>query len=78
MLARALLLLLLSSVVASAQDRWAPPDKDLWEAMSRALHDLPMSLASHHGIEQILQQTQTEAQNRALRAKLPERMSNDK
>lgn len=71
MLARSLALLLLSATSVLAQERWAPPDQDLWNTMVRALHDLPMSLSAHQGVDQILQQIQREAQTRALRAKLP-------
>lgn len=71
MLNRVGALILLSVVAASAQERFVPPDQELWGAMVRALHDLPMSMPAHQGVDQILQQIQREAQGRALRARLP-------
>lgn len=48
---------------------WAPPDRELWDAMARALSDLPMSLNTHQQVQRILADVQRESQIRATRAK---------
>lgn len=44
-------------------------DRDLWEAMAKALGDVPMALPSHQRVQQILIEVAREAQMREARAK---------
>lgn len=69
-----LTLALILSTSAMGQERpWSPPDRDLWDAMTRALDDVPMSKGAHVAVDQILQSVQTEAQMRAMRVKPADR-----
>ncbi len=49
--------------------QYAPPDEKLWEAMQRALADVPMSLSSHQSVQRILEDVRREAHMQAGRAK---------
>ena len=59
----------LAAMPAVAQQAYVPPDKDLWDAMVRAVDDLPMSAAAHRQAQDIFANVQREAQMRAARPK---------
>ncbi len=65
-------LAVLSALPSQAQQAapFAPvADRELWEAMTRAFADVPMSLGAHQQVQQIMANVQREAAMRAARAK---------
>lgn len=66
-----LLLLLVALSPAHAQD-YAAPDAELWRQMTEALATVPMALTAHQQMQAILKNVQSEAQMRAMRAKVAE------
>lgn len=69
-LAACAILALGGPAVAQPAPPFTPPDAELWGLMVRALHELPVSLGAHQGIDQILANIQREAMMRAARAKV--------
>lgn len=66
--------LLLLATPAFAQ--YAPPDEELWTAMSKAFDEMPASKTVHAQIDNVMQQVQAAAKQRAKaaeeKAKAPE------
>jgi len=63
-----LALAFLSTPALAQQQPFYPiSDRDIWEAMSRALAEIPASLAAHQQMQRILQDAQREAQMREAR-----------
>ncbi len=50
-----------TSPALSQTNPYVPPDRDLWEALARALDELPMSKNVHLQIDNILATVQREA-----------------
>lgn len=63
------LALLTTAATAQPAQPFSPPDRELWDAMSKALDDLPMSMNAHQQIQTIMANVQREAQMREARAK---------
>ena len=59
----AFVLLLVTSAYAQ-QPAYAPPDRELWDAMIRALSEVPMSVSAHQQVQRLLGDIQREAQMR--------------
>lgn len=59
--------------LAQTPDRWAPPDRALWDIMIRAIDEVPMSKGSHARIDQIIDGVQREAITREIQAKAKEK-----
>lgn len=57
------------SALAQSAPTYASPDRELWEALVRALSDVPMSLSAHQQVQQMLAGVQQQAQLREARAK---------
>ena len=65
----ALVLALILATPAAAQD-YVPPDRELWEAMKRALGDeVNAPAAAHAKIQQIIQTVEQQAAIRAAQRK---------
>ncbi len=58
-----------------AQQGYVPtytaPDRELWEAMQRALAEIPMSLSSHQQVQRILADVAREASVKKARPAAP-------
>lgn len=61
-------ILVAAPAYAQSAQPFSPPDAELWSAMAKAISDVPMSLTAHQQIQQLLQNVQTEARTRELRA----------
>lgn len=60
----------LTGAQAQQARTYAPPDRELWDAMVRALSEVPMSISAHQNVQRILSDIQREAQTReAAKAK---------
>ena len=68
---RVLAVLLLWPTLAFAEPAYAPPDRELWEQMQRAIEALSMPLAAHQSVHQIFESVQREAQIREMRKRPP-------
>jgi hypothetical protein len=68
-----ILALLLSVAPVSAQQAYTAPDEDVWNAMVRALGDVPMSIGAHNSVQNILRSAQQESLARASRQKAIDR-----
>lgn len=68
-----LLLFIIALIPLSANAQpvspYAAPDRELWDLMSKAFDDIPMSMSAHQQIQAIVANVQREAQMREARAK---------
>jgi len=48
--------------------QYAPPDEELWTAMSKAFDEMPASKTVHAQIDNVMQQVQAAAKQRAAKA----------
>lgn len=73
-----ILALLTTAAFAQPAPSFSPPDRELWDAMSKAFDDLPMSMNVHQQIQAIMANVQREAQAREARAKAFQTPKEDK
>jgi hypothetical protein len=65
-------LVMFASPAYAQQPQFYPvADRDLWEAMVKALDDIPMTLSAHQQVHQIMTNVQTESQRRKVASEAP-------
>lgn len=65
---RALIFFLALTTAALAQDRWAPPDRELWLEFKRSTGDVAMPRNSHTQLWQLMDDLEKRSYQNFLRA----------